>query len=223
MIGGLVLGLLGSVHCVGMCGPLVTAVVGKSGVKALTAYHLGRILVYSVLGLSFGVLGISLQFFQFQQLGSILFGFIIIMIYLVPGWKVRLEGWYYRTRFYQHIKRNLLKRYQGSNKWFAAGLLNGFLPCGMVYVAAAGAVLSGGFWNSLAFMILFGLGTLPALLGFSIITSIPKIKSRLSTLLTPVAVISGMVLIGRGFLVQSPEINQLMQAYMMNFIRACGI
>lgn len=223
MIGGLVLGLMGSVHCVGMCGPLVTTVVGKSGVKALTLYHLGRILVYSVLGLIFGFIGISLQFFHFQQLGSIVFGFTIIIIYAVPGWKVRLEGWYYRTGFYQQIKRNLLKRYPGSNKWLAAGLLNGFLPCGMVYVAAAGAVLSGGLWNSLVFMILFGLGTLPALLGFSLITSIPQIKRRLSKLLTPVAVISGMVLIGRGFLIQSPEINRLMQDYMMSFIRACGI
>lgn len=226
MISALLIGLLGSFHCVGMCGPLMITFTGKSThpVKTFLLYHTGRLLVYTLIGLLFGVLSTSLWFFEFQQTGSIILGLLIVIVYAFPKWRNKVEGAYYHSSFYAFVKKRLTNLYPGRARWFAAGLLNGFLPCGMIYLAAAGAALAPSFQDSVLFMLLFGFGTIPALLVLTFISQrLPVLLSKLSFVVTPMALVSGVLLIFRGFTVQNPDFNQLIQAHIMSVVSACGM
>jgi len=227
MMSAFLIGLLGSMHCVGMCGPLMITFTGKTGkspVLSFVLYHGGRLMVYTLIGLLFGALSTSLFFFQFQQTGSILLGLLIVAVYAFPKWRNKVEGWYYHSRFYAMIKGKLTGLYSGKSKWLAAGMLNGFLPCGMIYLAAAGATLAGSVMDSVLFMVMFGLGTIPALFGLTYVSRrLPALISKMSYVVTPIALISGALLIFRGFTVQNPDFNQLIQAHIMNVISACGM
>lgn len=226
MMGALLIGLLGSVHCVGMCGPLVITFTGNSGKYrglSFVLYHIGRLMVYTLIGVLFGLLSTSMVFFQFQQTGSIILGLLIIMVYAFPKWRNKVEGWYYHSRFYAFAKGKLTRYYSGKARWFAAGLLNGLLPCGMIYLAAAGASLSGSLGAATLFMVMFGLGTIPALFGLTYVSrKLPALISKMSYVVTPIALLSGALLIFRGFTVQNPDFNQLIQAHIMNVVSACG-
>jgi sulfite exporter TauE/SafE len=166
---GMALGLLGSFHCLGMCGPLALSLPVNSdnmAVKFFGAllYNAGRVVTYSCIGLLFGALGRSFALFGFQQWLSIIMG-SMILLYLLIGkrfgtTKVMIPG---VTTFYNKLRKFLGGLY--TNKHFSAlfliGILNGLLPCGLVYMAIAGAVASGSIGNSMLFMASFGLGTLP--------------------------------------------------------------
>lgn len=226
MISALLIGLLGSFHCVGMCGPLMITFTGKSThpVKTFALYHSGRLMVYTFIGLLFGILSTSLWFFEFQQTGSIILGLLIVIVYAFPRWRNKVEGTYYHSRFYGFVKDKLTQYYKSKARWFAAGLLNGFLPCGMIYLAAAGAALAPSYTESVLFMVLFGAGTIPALMALSFVSKkLPQLVSKLSFIVTPMALVSGALLIFRGFTVQNPDFNQLIQAHIMNAVSACGL
>lgn len=192
-------------------------------VLSFLLYHTGRLLVYGFIGLMFGVLSSSLFFFHLQQTGSIVLGFLIIVIYALPSFRQRVEGWYYHSSFYKLAKSKLMSFYGGGLRWLAAGVLNGLLPCGMIYLAAAGALLSGALWSSVVFMVVFGLGTLPALITVAYISGrLPVLMGRLSYAITPIALLSGGLLVFRGFTVQNPDLNSLIQAHIANVVSACG-
>jgi uncharacterized protein len=85
----LLLGLLGSFHCVGMCGPIAFMLPVSRDNKLkkifqIFLYHIGRLLAYSTIGLAFGVVGKSLNLFGFQQQLSIFIGALMILIILLP-------------------------------------------------------------------------------------------------------------------------------------------
>src|SRR5210317_413309 len=85
----LIFGLLGSFHCIGMCGPIAFVLPIPKGNKSksffgTSLYHIGRILSYSLIGLLFGLLGKGLYLAGFQQRLSILIGIIMILIILIP-------------------------------------------------------------------------------------------------------------------------------------------
>jgi len=227
MIGALVIGFLGSLHCVGMCGPLMitfTKSKGCSQVLSFSFYHIGRLLVYVLIGVVFGFFGNSLLFFKAQQLGAVVFGLGIICLYAIPGMRIKVEGWYESSKFYQSIKNTLIGGYKTKGRWIFAGMLNGFLPCGMIYLAAAGAVMAGGLGNSILFMLFFGLGTIPLLLVLFIASK--KLSYRrynLTKMITPVAVLSGTLLVIRGLAATDPDINQLIRAQIANMVTACGL
>lgn len=226
MIGAFLIGLFGSVHCLSMCSPLAMTFTKGSGNGVLSSfvmYHTGRLLVYAIVGVLFGLLSLSMIFFQFQQFGAIVIGVLIVLIYGFPRLRNAIEGTYYRSSLYRFFKARVTRFYGGRTKWFAAGVLNGLLPCGLVYLAAAGAVLTGGLWASVQFMVLFGAGTLPMFLGLIALKGYaPKLNSRLSNLTTPIALLAGMLLIIRGVVIENPNMNELLQAQMGRFISVCG-
>jgi sulfite exporter TauE/SafE len=226
MISAFLIGLLGSVHCVGMCGPLMLAFTPNEGSKryiGFFTYHFGRLLVYMGIGVVFGLLSSSLVFFHFQQWAAIILGLTIISIYAIPGLRNQLEGRYFHSSFYAFAKAKLIQGYTTKFKWLFAGMLNGLLPCGMVYLAAAGALLTGSLMGAMSYMVLFGLGTLPALIGLLTLTkSTPKISRVLTRAITPVAILSGVLLVFRGLTVNDPEINQLIHSQIANMVTACG-
>ncbi len=227
MIGAFIIGLIGSLHCVGMCGPLMITFTNQSGVKAyfsFVLYHGARILIYGLIGLLFGILGTSLELMEFQRVGAIVIGILIIVIYGFPKIRNRLEGWYYQSAFYQTIKNRFTGLYNTQTRWLAAGVVNGFLPCGLIYLAAAGAIMSGSIGTSFFYMLLFGLGTLPALVLLATINvHIPGVFKKFPNLISWIAILSGGIMIIRGVITSDPDWNQLMTQQINHLVSACGL
>ncbi|PHR13138.1 MAG: hypothetical protein COA40_06440 [Aequorivita sp.] len=165
----LILGLLGSFHCVGMCGPIAFLLpVDRSNnlkkVGQISLYHFGRILAYSIIGLIFGLVGKSLNLFGFQQQLSIFIGILMLAVIFIP------QKIFNRYNFSKPIYRIISKVKSALGKelkkkthdtFLTIGFLNGFLPCGLVYMAVFGAIASGNALQGSLYMAIFGLGTIP--------------------------------------------------------------
>lgn len=169
-IPAMLLGLGGSLHCAGMCGPLMFGtLLGKNGegfrMKDFLLYHAGRIGVYAIWGLVFGLIGTSVKWFGIQQNISLSLGIGILAVLLLVKLFPRVEKIINHAIVPRFIHARLIpylnKRLRASS--FMAGLLNGLLPCGLVYVALAGATASQDPFRGLVFMAFFGMGTLPLL------------------------------------------------------------
>ncbi|MFA5556078.1 MAG: sulfite exporter TauE/SafE family protein [Flavobacteriaceae bacterium] len=169
LFSSVILGLVSSLHCVGMCGPiaLMLPIDRQNKTKKafqIALYHLGRILSYGFLGLIFGLLGRSLYLAGIQQQLSIVIGIFIISVAVIPE---RIFARYNFSkpiyRAISYVKTSLGKQFKNrSNKSiFTIGILNGFLPCGMVYVALFGALAMQNALYGMFFMMLYGLGTVP--------------------------------------------------------------
>ncbi len=159
------LGLLGSLHCIGMCGPLVLALPTQhlNATRRVTAallYHGGRILVYSLGGMIFGLLGHRVWLAGWQQGFSITLGVLILLLVAFRRFLPATTG------AYAPVQRIIARLWQGPSisKFFLLGMANGLLPCGMVYLAIAGALTRPQVIEAVGFMAFFGLGTLPLLL-----------------------------------------------------------
>jgi hypothetical protein len=169
LISALIFGLLGSFHCVGMCGPIAFLLpvdhnnnIRKLGQIAL--YHFGRLSSYAIIGLLFGLLGKSFSLFGLQQQLSILVGALMILVILLPYKKFsKYNGSKPIFKIVSKVKSNLgkqLKR-KSPDTFYTIGFLNGFLPCGLVYMAVFGAIASGTALEGSLYMAVFGLGTIP--------------------------------------------------------------
>ena len=168
----LTIGIVGSLHCMGMCGPIVVALPLKNQnlftrILGAILYNSGRVITYGVLGLLFGLLGRGIHMAGFQQWTSIILGIVMIVSVLFPfvfREKITvgnlLAGM--AARLITRLKKLFASRSYRS--LLLIGLLNGLLPCGQVYVAIAGAISSGSVVSGSLFMVLFGLGTIPLLL-----------------------------------------------------------
>ena len=165
-----VLGVAGSAHCIGMCGPIALAVPSPSPhwsarLVSTLLLNSGRLFTYALLGLAFGAFGASLRLAGLQQGVSIIAGAVLLVSVALPG---VLERWMPQGRlsiligrFRGLLARNL--RRTAPEALFLTGALNGLLPCGLVYAAAIGSTATGSLSTGVAFMVLFGLGTWPAL------------------------------------------------------------
>lgn len=168
----LVLGLVGSLHCAGMCGPLALAlpVAGSTRrdfVLGRLLYNLGRILTYCLLGVFFGLVGQSLALAGFQKWVSLAAG-TFILFGLVATSKVGLG--LPITKSVMWLKKSVghLLQQRTFGSLFLLGMLNGLLPCGLVYVACAAAAATGSLSVGVLSMAAFGFGTLPVMLGLGL-------------------------------------------------------
>lgn len=167
IISGFSIGILGSFHCIGMCGPLALALPvqqleSNKKTFAILLYNLGRALSYALMGAVFGIIGSSFALFNLQQWLSIVAGSFILIVLLISqfgGAKIPLIA------KYNQIVKTKLTSYLMADKtlgsYLSIGILNGFLPCGLVYMAIAASVATGSVLNSSLLMLSFGLGTLP--------------------------------------------------------------
>jgi uncharacterized protein len=179
----LTLGLVGSLHCAGMCGPLVLALpsAGRTGLSLLAgrvAYALGRIATYCALGVIFGLVGRSLVLAGIQRWTSIGLG-ALLLVGLFTSRKLAL--WRPLTRLVERLKSAMagLLRRRSLAALALLGLLNGLLPCGLVYVAGAGATATGGILSGAQYMAVFGLGTAPLLIAISLFGRLLPLPVRL--------------------------------------------
>lgn len=171
LITPLTIGLVGSLHCIGMCGPIALALPlkGKSNVQrslGLLLYNSGRILTYALFGTLFGLLGKSFHLAGLQRQVSVFLGVLIIIGLLVPyilKKKNKLTGLWYTIFGNLYSEMSVLLKNGSFWSLFVIGFLNGFLPCGLVYLAIAGAIAQPEIIDGTLFMVMFGLGTIPAM------------------------------------------------------------
>lgn len=208
MLTPLLLGLAGSLHCIGMCGPLMLAIPLPASARRtillqMLVYHSGRILTYSALGVLFGLLGKGVAIAGLQQVLSLAAGFFIVAMAFV-AWRFEqlvtaLPGFGSFTRAIQQRMGQLLRSHPGGAT-FSLGLLNGLLPCGMVYAALAGAISTTNSVEGGVFMALFGLGTLPLLLATTVMgrSFSQSIRTKMKVLQPILLTLAGLLLIQRG-------------------------
>ena len=201
-------GLLGSFHCLGMCGPLLMTLPFKRSkeqkskffiLKNSFTYHGGRILTYTLFGLILGFAGVSLGRAGIQNYLAIAIGLLLIIGVAMP-----VKNYLYI--FFNYIYKKLgkqLKTFLSENArpgYFTLGVFNGMLPCGLVYLALSGSLAAETSYEGALFMLFFGVGTLPMmmavfLIGFNISENL---KSKFSKISTVFIILFSLILIGRG-------------------------
>ncbi|MDZ7719284.1 MAG: sulfite exporter TauE/SafE family protein [Balneolaceae bacterium] len=208
LIGGLLFGFLGSVHCVGMCGPIalalpVSAVQGLKKYAGIFLYNLGRTVVYVLLGSVVGFFGKLAGLVGFQKYLSVLTGVLIIASVVIPKVRNKLNSWQAIPSNRMGVITKPFKKFMKMNSisaLFAVGLLNGLLPCGFVYMAIAAALNTGSTVSSMIFMAGFGFGTMPAMIAVAISPGFLslEVRRRIQKFLPWATLALGLILIFRG-------------------------
>lgn len=212
---GLTLGLLTSLHCVGMCGPLLLALPGHGLPRSQRwfnrlNYHLGRSLIYAFLGAFAGVIGQGIELFTWQKAVALTGGFLMLLFILLPrtvhGWRLpeplRLPIQQLRGQVFQSLKKG------HTFSWLGLGALNGLLPCGPLYIALAGALTMGTWEGGALFMLTFGVGTSSALLALHFIQDSSRLAlAKRGTWLSWGTAIVAVLLILRGLELGIPYIS----------------
>lgn len=210
-------GLISSFHCIGMCGPIAMMLpvdrnnATKKATQVLT-YHIGRLTAYGTIGLIFGLVGKGFFIAGIQQNLSIFIGVAMIAVILIPE-KIFAKYNFSKPVFVliSKIKATLGSQFRNKSykSLFTIGLLNGFLPCGMVYVALFGAIAMQDASFGVLYMVLFGLGTVPMMSSVVYINSyltIP-IRNKIQKVIPYVAVIIGVLFILRGLGLGIPYVS----------------
>lgn len=214
------LGLLANFHCIGMCGPISLALPlnRKSKLTAASGvmtYTVGRSIGYALLGIIIGVIGFSASLLGVLQWLSIISGILIILF----AWR----NYYAFTprfgAFNQFIsqKLGLLFKQNREKKSYTTlgliGLLNAYLPCGMVYVALLSALNAGSVANAALFMFIFGLGTAPGFLVLALLKNKVTFSRFLNNKIMVASLVSlvGLLILLRGLNLGIPMISPKME------------
>jgi hypothetical protein len=230
----LITGLVTSLHCIGMCGPIAVALpLGKKSwfhrfAGSLT-YNIGRTITYAILGALFGLLGQGIQMAGFHQWASIIIGIAMILSVIFPALfkdKRKIESLLFGYTGKLISKFRKLFAISSFPSLFLIGLLNGLLPCGPVYVAIAGALNTGGMLSGIIYMVIFGLGTIPVMLAIPILGNLigTKIRKKFSWVLSAFIILLGILFILRGLslgiMYVSPK-SKMLEPHMMQKNQNC--
>ena len=215
-ITALVIGFAGSLHCLGMCSPLAMAVTSMkpSAVFNRALYNAGRISMYAFMGAVVSGVGYILPFHHYQNIVSITLGLALLIIGLGGIQKIHIPGLttlvlrlnsVLKTLFARHLKQNTRRAI------FILGTLNGLLPCGLTLIALTYCLTLKGPVHGFNFMLLFGAGTLPVMLGFTAILPllVKKFNWNIQRMTTAMLILSGCVLIARVFIIHIPHATSL--------------
>lgn len=217
LFSAIALGFLGSLHCLGMCGPIAFLLpldhenkLKKTG--QLFIYHSGRLLAYGLIGVVFGYLGKGLSIFGMQQKLSIIAGILMIILVLFPSrylnaTKFSRPIYLVLSRIKSRLGTELKKK--TPDAFLTIGFLNGFLPCGLVYMALLGAIALGNPVQGGFYMMLFGMGTIPLMtfVVFSHGLFGNRIKSKIQKLIPAFVVLVGLLFIVRGLGLGIPYVS----------------
>jgi hypothetical protein len=208
ILAGLAFGFFGSIHCVGMCGPLALSLPGANQSRARfvaerVVYNLGRVLTYTLLGGLVGLAGRGAALAGVQQAVSVGIGVVMILAAAVPWVSRRVQQLEQApSALLGNVMKPIGRLYQrgGAGALLVAGVLNGLLPCGFVYAALATALTAGDLVESMTFMAAFGAGTGPAMLGVSLVGRVASAawRARLQRLVPYGLAFVGLLLIVRG-------------------------
>lgn len=216
LLAAISLGFLGSFHCIGMCGPIAFSIPVKrtSSTSVLAGsliYNSGRIITYTIIGFLFGLLGQGIALAGWQNALSITLGVLILFILFLPN-AIPLR--YNAGLFFgliEKIKSQLRKLFSihTSSSLLLIGILNGLLPCGLVYLGVAGAIATGSAINGALFMAVFGIGTFPAMISLTVIRDYIslRVRERIRRTIPIFVGIMGILLILRGMNLGIPYIS----------------
>jgi sulfite exporter TauE/SafE len=229
LITPITIGIIGSMHCVGMCGPIALALpLGKwSAVQRITGlfiYNLGRLTTYGFIGTLFGILGKSFYIAGIQRQISVFMGVLILLVLFLPqllSKTNKITKWWYKLFGGLYQEMSMLLKKKSFSSLFIIGIINGFLPCGLVYLALAGALAQSEIYNGTLFMVMFGLGTVPVMFGIGWASSYISVNFRNTVKkISPYFIgFFGILLILRGLnlgIYLSPKIEKVGQ-----FIQSC--
>ncbi len=226
-----ILGLLGSLHCLGMCGPIafMLPVDRDHKMRSLfqtSLYHSGRLLAYGTMGALFGLMGSGLQMFGAQQALSITAGVLMIVLVVFPLQKlakIRPAAPIYRA--VQFLKESLGATFKKktADAFLSIGFLNGFLPCGLVYMAVVGAAAMGSPERGFLYMAIFGAGTIPLMTLAIYFSKAIKLsfRQRIRRLIPVFVVIIGLLFILRGMGLGIPYVSPKVTQGMHNSTVEC--
>ena len=204
----LIFGLISSLHCIGMCGPIAMMLPvdrnnpTKKAIQILL-YHTGRLTSYALLGMLFGLLGRGLYVAGIQQQISIIMGVLMIVLALLPE-KVFARYIFSRPiyNFISKVKTSLGSQFKrkSPDALFTIGVLNGLLPCGLVYAALFGAITMQSVTFSISYMLLYGLGTIPLMSAVVYVSNFLSLafRNKLQKMVPLVTVIIGLLFVLRG-------------------------
>lgn len=213
----LILGIVANLHCFAMCGPIAMSVPinRKSEFTILTSsffYHTGRIITYSLLGILVGSIGFGINLVGILQSLSIIAGIGIILY----AWRYQLLGQYADTIFKTVLPYNINSRLMGKVvknkspfKPLFLGMLNGILPCGMVYTALITSLLTGNAVSGSISMLFFGLGTYPTMIVLMYLTqkTATRFRSKINRFLPIILSIVGLLIVLRGLNLNIPYLS----------------
>lgn len=217
LLTAILLGLISSFHCIGMCGPIamMLPVDRNNSAKKVTQiimYHLGRISAYATIGLIFGLIGKGFFLAGMQQQLSVFIGLAMIVVIVLPQ-QLFAQYNFSKPVFRLISKIKTILGSQFKNKTYASlytiGLLNGFLPCGMVYLALFGAMAMQSASLGVLYMILFGLGTVPMMstvVYLNVFLTVP-IRNKIQKAIPYVGVVIGILFILRGLGLGIPYVS----------------
>lgn len=217
LLSAIILGLMGSIHCVGMCGPIafMLPVDRSNNLKKfgqIFMYHFGRLMAYGIIGLVFGLLGKGLYIFGMQQKLSIAIGVLMIVVVLIPYrtfTKYNLSKPIYKlvSKVKNRLGRELKKK--SPDTFLTIGFLNGFLPCGLVYLALFVAIAMGSAAQGSLYMILFRAGTIPLKTTAIYFSGVLKgnLRQKVTKLIPVFIVIVGVLFILRGLGLGIPYVS----------------
>ena len=229
-ISALIFGLLGSFHCIGMCGPIafMLPVDRTNNIKQffqILSYHSGRLFTYSLIGLLFGFLGKGFYFFGFQQQLSIIVGVLMILAIVLPKAFQQYNFSKQLNRFVMKVKSALGKelKKKGNDTFFTIGFLNGFLPCGLVYMAVFGALVTTNALSGRLYMFIFGLGTIPLMTVVIYLGNFANglLRKRIQQVIPFIVVFIAILLVLRGMGLGIPHVSPLPVTNLVNTLQGC--
>ncbi|MGE0771285.1 MAG: sulfite exporter TauE/SafE family protein [Cyclobacteriaceae bacterium] len=215
LLAGLILGLTGGLHCVGMCSPLVAAVSAKSTLRfSMVIYNLGRVFMYGVLGLVAAGFGTIVRLFQYQEVISWVLGGALIVTGIVLMSRLQisfLSKWV--TLFVMRVQSwwSLWFKRRSGSALFVLGVLNGLLPCGLTYVAMTYGLLAETPIQGAAYMVMFGLGTVPVMQIAPWIFSkiLHRFKFRFQRLASALLILSGALIMARTLMPHVGDMHEM--------------
>jgi sulfite exporter TauE/SafE len=219
LLSALILGLMGSFHCAGMCGPIALSLPVQANnffrkIAGIVLYNLGRVLTYALMGLLLGLIGQRLKLIGFQQWVSVVIGSVMVLSVFIPS--VFKNFKIPRLHFYVNGVRNALQRAfktQSTIGLLLIGSLNGLLPCGLVYIALASSIVTSDAFSGALFMFVFGLSTLPMMVFIAIIGNLisSNIRNKVQKAIPLAVVIVGLLFVLRGLCLGIPYLSPYKQ------------
>lgn len=208
------IGLFGSIHCVGMCGPLVFAIPVIENkwwliVADRVLYNLGRVVTYTLLGLVIGIIGRQLWIYGLQQFVSIIAGMLIVLAATSRILKLHARNSRLTAMLFVPVNKLLTYALKHHDGHFVVGLINGLLPCGFVYLALVGAINTSSSLAAAQYMFWFGAGTFPLMLIATVSSGFITVplRNRINKAIPYLMLVLGCWFIIRGFDINIPYLS----------------